>query len=341
MTRQGAVLAVYAALAIWGSYGQGIAQEPAADANPLLPVPGGAAKLPPWPGASPMTCPLQDRNESLLCGHPLLDPPLAQPGWFAALEVDVLGPAIKQRVIGQVPLGSVATDVALPTATLGWTGAPRIEVGYRLPAAVGELAVSYRLLATEGTGNITGFDAAGDGALKSRLDANVIFLDYSSREFSLWPGADMKAHVGVCLPSIFFDSQAVGALREERFINYYFGAGPHLGFDFWQQLPVAGLDLYTRLEGTDTVGHVQQRFEESLASVGSGSSFIKRVREVPMLHLDVGVSYTAPGPGKQLRFLAGYTIERWWYLAQTYNIDNPSRGELTVQGIFLRAEWGF
>jgi hypothetical protein len=277
----------------------------------------------------------------LLWGHPLLDPPPAQPGWFTALEVDVVGPAIKQHVIGRVPLGGVATGVELPTATLGWTGAPRIEVGYRLPAAVGELSASYRLLATDGTGTIPGFDPAGDGALRSRLDANVVFLDYTSREFSLWPGADMKAHVGVCLPSIFFDSQAVGALREQRFSNYYFGAGPHLGFDFWQHLPVPGLDLYTRLEGTDTVGHVQQRFEESLASVGGGSSFIKKVREVPMLHLEMGVGYTAPWPGKQLRFLAGYTIERWWYLAQTYNTDNPSRGELTVQGIFLRAEWGF
>ena len=110
------------------------------------------------------------------------------------------------------------------------------------------------MLATDGRGTISAFDAAGNGALKSRLDANVVFLDYTSREFSLWPGADMKAHVGVCLPSIFFDSQAVGALRSERISNYYFGAGPHLGFDFWQHLPVSGLDLYTRLEGVDDGG---------------------------------------------------------------------------------------
>ena len=63
-----------------------------------------------------------------------------------------------------------------------------------------------------------------------------------------------------------------------------------------------------------------------------------------MLHFEAGVGYTAPWPGKQLRFFAGYTIERWWYVAQTYNTPpgvEPSRGELTVQGVFLRAEWGF
>lgn len=340
MTRRRAILAICATLAILAAGGREMAQEPAADGSHTV-VSGESVNCPPSPGTPPLECPLQDRNGTLLWGHPLLDPPPAQPGWFAALDVDVVGPAIKQHMIGQVPLGGVAADVQLPTATLGWTAAPRIEVGYRLPAALGELSVSYRLLATDGTGTISGFDAAGNGALKSRLDVQEVFLDYTSREFSLWPGVDMKAHVGVCLPSIFFDSQAVGTLRAERFSNYYFGAGPHLGFDFWHHLPVHGLDLFTRLEGIDTVGHVQQRFEESVASEGSGSSFIKKVREVPMLHLDVGVGYTAPCPEKQLRFFVGYTLEHWWYLAQTFNIDNPSRGELTVQGVFLRAEWGF
>src|SRR5262249_10838104 len=151
----------------------------------------------------------------------LLDPPATPPGWFAALEIDLVGPAIKQHVRGQVMLGAETVDVQLPDADLSWTAAPRLEVGYRFPEAVGELAVSYRLLASDGHESIPGFDAAGDGALKSRLDAQVLFLDYTSREFSLWPHWDMKAHVGVCIPSIFFDSQAEGIIRDERVSSYY------------------------------------------------------------------------------------------------------------------------
>ena len=148
MNRRTVVLAVYATLAISGNNGV-LAQAPAA-----VPDLGADQRTPPFseilwidpPGPSgfPVACPPQDRNGTLLWGHPLLDPPPALPGWFTALDVDVVGPAIKQRVIGQVLLGGVATDVELPTATLGWTGSPRIEVGYRLPAALGELAVSYR-----------------------------------------------------------------------------------------------------------------------------------------------------------------------------------------------------
>src|SRR5262249_54216166 len=153
---------------------------------------------PPGPAPAPLAYPPQDRNETLLWGNPLLDPPETRPGWFASLGVDVVGPAIKQRVLGFVPLGDTTSIVELPTATLNWGRAPRLEVGYRLPEAVGELSLSYRLLATRGQGVIPNFDEAGAGALTSRLDTHLVFLDYSSREFSLWPHWDMKAHVGAC-----------------------------------------------------------------------------------------------------------------------------------------------
>ena len=171
MNRRAVILAVYATLALSGNKGV-FAQAPAAvhdlgaDDQRPPPVSEIVVDGPPGPSGFPVACPPQDRNGTLLWGYPLLDPPPALPGWFTALDVDVVGPAIKQRVIGQVLLGGAATDVELPTATLGWTGSPRIEVGYRLPAAIGELAVSYQLLATEGSGTISGFDAAGNGALK-------------------------------------------------------------------------------------------------------------------------------------------------------------------------------
>src|SRR5262245_21683003 len=201
-----------AAVAVWASQSQGRAQVAAIPPD-RVPVTVFPAEEPTQAvGATPPAdlvhfpdpSLVQDRNGPLLQGHPLLDPPSTPPGWFAALDVELVGPAIKQRVQGQVMLGETLVDVRLPDADLNWTGAPRLQLGYRFAEGVGELAASYRLLATEGSGSIPGFDAAGDGALKSRLDAQVLILDYSSREFSLWPFWDMKAHVGVCFPSIFF-----------------------------------------------------------------------------------------------------------------------------------------
>src|SRR5262245_47655479 len=70
------------------------------------PSPAPAETLPSGPALTPGQYPPQDRNGTLLWGYPLLDPPPTPPGWFAALNVDVVGPAIKQRVLGQVTLGA-------------------------------------------------------------------------------------------------------------------------------------------------------------------------------------------------------------------------------------------
>src|SRR5437016_649054 len=98
MIRPGLVLGVFAALVALEE--TGLAQE-SADSPPAL----RAVPPPSGPGPSPLICPPQDRNETLLWGNPLLDPPTTPPGWFASLGVDVVGPAIKQRVRGQVLLG--------------------------------------------------------------------------------------------------------------------------------------------------------------------------------------------------------------------------------------------
>src|SRR5207302_1663225 len=83
----------------------------------------------------------------------------------------------------------------------------------------------------------------------------------------------------------------------ERVSSYYFGAGPHLGFDFWRVLPVPGLELCSRLGGALTVGKVHQQFEESLLAVpGSGSASVRKVRESPMIHFEAGLSYAPPWP---------------------------------------------
>src|SRR5262245_49264945 len=196
---------------------------PPTPAPPPGPVLGAPVPVPPpAPVVPPAVVPYQDRNGPLLRGDPLLDPPtLPPPGWFAALEVDIVGPHIKNLVGGTATLNGFAPNViALPIASLDWTGAPRFELGYRLSEGFGEFLLSYRFLTTEGQDTIPRFDPFSPGFLRSRLDVNVIDLDYASREFGLefseflpW---DMKWRAGVSYGDVFFDSQAHGAVLLQR-----------------------------------------------------------------------------------------------------------------------------
>ena len=56
---------------------------------------------------------------------------------------------------------------------------------------LGTLLLSYRFLQTEGRDIILNYDIAGDGDLRSRLDMNVIDLDYQTRDWSLGSHLDI------------------------------------------------------------------------------------------------------------------------------------------------------
>jgi hypothetical protein len=78
---------------------------------------------------------------------PRLDPfCLPQPGWVADVEVDVNLPHVSNGIHDTVTLGGVTSQVKLGSARLDWTGAPRVELGYRLPDGFGEFDISYRIL---------------------------------------------------------------------------------------------------------------------------------------------------------------------------------------------------
>src|SRR5205823_2227184 len=136
----------------------------------------------------PTYTPYRDSNGPLLHGDPLLDRPFTQPsGWFAGLELNLVGPHIKNRLAAPVTVEGFLPDlVHLPTAELDWAGSPRFEVGYRFGQGCGELLVSYRFLATDGRATLADFDFFGGGFLKSRLDLHVIDLDYASEEFPIF-----------------------------------------------------------------------------------------------------------------------------------------------------------
>ena len=67
--------------------------------------------------------------------------------------------------------------------------------------------------------------------LRSRLNLNVLDLDYSNRETSLNLGPlwDMKWRVGVRLSSIYYDAKAGNPVVAQRTANDFRGGGPQSG----------------------------------------------------------------------------------------------------------------
>jgi hypothetical protein len=328
-----------------------IASTPASPAPapppPSTPAPALPAITPPLLTNPPVTIvpppdTYEDRHGLLLRHDPLLDASFVPPGLFAALEADIVGAHFKDRLIAPVALNGLTRQLHVPGASLDWTGAPRLEVGYRLPQGTGELLVSYRLLATEGTGIVPNFDVGGAGGLlKSRLNLNVIDFDYAGHACFLGPNWDLQWKVGVRWASVFYDTRAGGPFLVQYVKNDFIGAGPHLGFDLRRQFPeVPGLEWFTQLESAAVIGDTRQRFEESLG-VGntilvSGSTAARSTEVAPVINFQTGLSWT-PNCNHHLRFSGGYQLEYWWDLGHA----GSSRGELSDQGLFFRAEFRY
>jgi Legionella pneumophila major outer membrane protein precursor len=302
--------------------------------------------VPPPPVGPPPSVypPYPDNNGPLLRGDPLLDRrDVPQPGWFLAAELVILDPHVKNRIQNTVQVEGFAPDlVALPGAELDWTASPRFELGYRMAAGLGEILVSYRNIESEGRGIVPGFDLDGsDGDLKSRLDVNVVDIDYSSREFSLAPCWDMKWKAGVRIGDVFYDTRALGFFLEQRASNNYFGAGPHFGLDLWRTFKGTGLALFTRIEGAALFGQVRQGFEESAilndGSLVGAATEIRHTQTVPVLELQAGLSWSPDWFSHWGRFACGYQYEHWWSIGNAAG----SRAELWTNGVFLRAEFSF
>jgi hypothetical protein len=284
---------------------------------------------------------LEDDNGPLLKGDPLLDRPAwAPPGWFAALEIDPVGPHIKNQLTGAVASAAGTNQVSLPSADQGWTVAPRFEVGYRLDQGAGELLASYRFVESAGVDTLSPFAPGGAASLRSRLDVNVFDLDYASREFSLGPGWDLKWLAGVRVASLFLDSQAANSVLAQRTANHFVGAGPNAALELWRSLGYSGLGLFGRLDFAMLFGPVHQAFEETATVAGgqpvTGETLLQVTDAVQVLCVEVGLAWTPTG-NRNLRFAGGYLFERWWGEGSL----GDSKAEVTVQGLFLRGEWRY
>jgi hypothetical protein len=224
--------------------------------------------------------------------------------------------------------------VTLPSANLQWTLSPRFEIGYRCGEATGDFLVSYRFLATGGSTFTPAFDTAGNpGALRSRLSINVIDADYASREPSLLPWVEMRWRIGVRVAGLFFDSEEASPLLQQHVSNWFWGVGPHATLELWCPIHDTHAGLFCKIDGAGVLGRVQQGFEETL---GTASGFTRQAQNMPttMLNVEAGVGWT---PRETWRFSAGYIYEHWW----DATVAAGSRGDVWMQGVFVRGEWRY
>jgi hypothetical protein len=288
--------------------------------------------------------------------NPLLDPPaLPAPGWFTDVEVGILGPHVKNHLNGTVqlpgqPRKATPDNVHVPGADLDWTVAPRLSLGYRLPSGFGEFIFDFRPLASEGSGSLP--VAKGAVGLKSRLDLDELDLDYASREFSLWPTCDMKWRAGLRLNYIYFDALAAGPVGTAgggsttfaaRDTDWYVGFGPHWGLLLAKHLAGTGLSLVGQADSALELGRIRQGFFEEGTAVGgapvAGQTHLSSSQAVYMVNAQLGIGWQ-PQDYQNLRFFLGYQYETWWNVGRLSTTPN-SRGELSDQGIVLRAEYNF
>jgi hypothetical protein len=291
---------------------------------------------------------------------PLVDPPLLQPGWVSSVEASLTRPVVKNHLNNQVAVGQRGPDlVQLPVSNLDTTVMPRLEVGYRLPTGFGEITLSYRGLASSGHGTIQPALPAGTffpdtlAPFRSRLDFNIIDLDYVSREWALGPCWRMDWRFGVRLVYVYFDSQASQpfdaaaagtGILSQQVTNQHWGVGPHCGLELSRKLPWAGLEVVGSAEVSGVFGRVKQGYYESALDVNGLPTFGGQTdpgsQPMAIARGRLGVSWQPPACCPMFRLFAGYEFEYWWEVGRLGNLVQPipPTGEIWNQGLVVRAQ---
>jgi hypothetical protein len=258
-------------------------------------------------------------------------------------EVAVIHPVPRFRLTNDTPLPATGDTLTVPSASLSWTAAPWFDLAYRLPRSLGFLSINYRFLTTEGS-DIAPF-GRGIGDLHSRLDLNLINLDYGTTPYAFAPRWDFQWRAGVQLADVWFDSTLRGDGLFQQASNSFRGAGPHVRMDLQRHLECApGLSLFGRLEGAGVLGRISQKFHEQ---IGDTAGFWEQngIQFVPVLWVQAGCSYV-PATNPHWEISLGYVYEHWWFVGQlgtdsNAGVQSATRGEFDTQGVFLRCQVDF
>jgi hypothetical protein len=263
-------------------------------------------------------------------------------GWYASVETDLTAVHFKNGLVNFVTVSSTQTDlVHVPSPDLDWTVAPRFEMGYRLPRGLGEVAIAYRFVATQGAADVAADQ--GTTSLRSHFNENVFDFIYANRDFPMAPGWEMRWKVGLELFCSYFDAKgtipiAAGSF-EQRTSDRFIGAGPLAGLELYRHLTLPGLALYGEVDAASIWGRVQQSFEEKTTPGGpSGFAQDARSQASGVIRAHAGLSWTPP-TYKHSRFLVGYQGE-WAFQVGRDDITG-STGDLVENGVFFRAEFSF
>jgi hypothetical protein len=311
---------------------------------PVAPTPGQPQPQPMLPAPSAVPPPgqggifLNDPTPAAQQGRGFFDPA----GVYASLEISLLFPELRGFLSGPTTVLGVPQPVVLPSANLESTGSPKVELGYRLGDGWGAVALSYRSIVSQGGANIPHFDILGDGFLNTRLNVNVVDLDYVSpgyEFFTLWAFAFRG---GVRGAAAYFDHQVSGAFATQSASSNFLGIGPHATLELARACEfLPGLAVVATLDGAVLIGNTTQSFEETVTFPGGqtfgGASRSSSTQTVPVLTFDVGLSYTPPGCPHWARFGVGYQFEYWWDIGT----HGGSRTDLGVNGVYFRGEFNF
>lgn len=282
------------------------------------------------PAPTPYVAPLgSDRRASMA------------PGFYGSLEIDLVFPQLHGWLSGPVNVMGFQETVNLSSAGLDATGSPRVEVGYRLGDGMGAVAISYRSVVSQGGTNVANFDVFGQGYLQTRLNLNVVDIDYVSEAFNIAPFWDIGFRGGIRGAACYFDNQITGSFAQQQATNNFLGAGPHASIELGRALDmVPGLAVTAKLDGALLFGNISQSFEETLnfadGSVG-GSNRYNSGAFVPTVTFNIGFSYTPPGAPKWARFGFGYQYEYWWDLGTR----GDSQGDFSGNALYFRGEFNF
>jgi hypothetical protein len=284
---------------------------------------------------------------------PLLDTPqLGFVGWFYGAELQVLKPHVVPGLQRNVETQQTTPhNVALPSAPLNWTVAPRFFVGYRLPSGFGEFKVDERFLDTSGTTGLALRD--GPSTLHSRLAFNMINLDYSSRELSLLPKWDMRWTLGAQILTLFYDSRDSQPLAQAAAGNHVLlarqsnnlgGGGPHVALELARKLGDSGWAFYVRTDFASDFQGSHVHFSTLSTTPGPngrpqfGETGLFGTNATPFVSVRTGLTWQ-PSPQSAVRLFLGYQFERFWALNRLPFTGNnpPSTGQVWDQGIVMQA----
>jgi hypothetical protein len=306
----------------------------------------------------------------------LLDlPEGAPPGYFFNVESSVVFPRFHSELQGGrvtlaqtsgvavnssigIPPGDglpITGDIVnFPYNKLNPTVTPRFEVGYRFPKGFGEVRLGYRLMNSQGSDTVV-VGELGPAAQTGRLSVQFVDLDYATREFSLPAGWELRPAVGVRYASGFLDSR-VAFLNPVTIQEQPFGVAPftrltqyesvnnqwigiHGVLEVGRKLGLSGFTVFGRVEGSGLYARTRQIFTETFVEAPqfTGINVANRLGG-PIVATQGGLSYDMPRWNRS-RILIGYQFEQWWQFGRGNN--DQSFGNLTDQGLFLRAEFNF